>query len=269
MFESKALNLGFISISYYAVCILVGALIALYFIRKEWIKKGFDVKDANDFFFNVILVGIIGARVWYIIFMLPFYLSQPLQMFAIWEGGLAFHGGFIAGIIYGYYYFKKRGYDFWDVADTILPHVLIAQAIGRWGNFFNQEAFGGEVSLGFLKSLKLPDFIIDKMFIDGAYHHPTFLYESILCIISFFVIKLIVKNVRLKIGQTALLYGIFYSFARILVEQLRTDSLFIFGIKTAQLTSVIIIIASVYLFYRFDKTKEKNTLQTRMIEDGK
>lgn len=269
MFTSTEINFGVFSIAYYAICILVGALVAYYFIRKEWKKKDFNVKDADDFFFNVILVGIIGARIWYVIFMLPYFINDPVSMFKIWEGGLAFHGGIIAGTIYGYFYFKKRGYDFWDVADTILPHVLIAQAIGRWGNFFNQEAFGGEVTLGFLKNLRLPDFIIDKMFIDGAYHHPTFLYESILCLISFLLIKMIIKNMKLKVGQTALLYGIFYSIARFIVEGMRTDSLFVFGLKTAQVTSIIVIIVSVFLFYRFDKTKDNNTLQKRMVEDGK
>lgn len=269
MFESKAINLGFISISYYALCILLGALVAYVLIKKEWKKKDFDVKDLSDFFFNVILISIIGARIWYVTFMLPYYLSNPLTMFAIWEGGLAFHGGIIAGTLYGYYYFKKRNYEFWDVADTIFPYILIGQAIGRWGNFFNQEAYGGEVSLSFLQSLKIPNFIIDKMFIDDMYHHPAFLYESILCIISFIIIRLVVRYVKLKVGQTALLTVIFYSFARILIEQLRTDSLLIFGLKTAQITSLIAIIVGVYLFYRFDKTNKNNTLQTRMIENGK
>lgn len=269
MFSDKAIHFGPISIAYYAICILVGAIIAFLLIRREWKYKGYNVKDVDDFFFNVLLVGIIGARIWYVLFTLPHYLNDPSAIFAIWEGGLAFHGGVIAGLAYGYYYFKKRDYDFWDVADTILPYVLIAQAFGRWGNFFNQEAFGGVVSHETLKSMMIPDFIIEKMFIDGAYHHPTFLYESIFCIISFIIIRLVIRYVRLKVGQSALLYGIFYSFGRIIVEQLRTDSLLFFGIKTAQFVSLIVIIVGVILFYRFDKTKEQNKLQVKRLENGK
>ncbi|MDF9866645.1 phosphatidylglycerol:prolipoprotein diacylglycerol transferase [Bacilli bacterium PM5-3] len=270
MFSEKAVHFGPITIAYYAICILIGALTAFFLIRREWKYKGYDVSDATDFFFNVLLVGIIGARVWYILFSLPsYYFSNPLAIFAIWEGGLAIQGGVMAGMIYGYFYFKKRNYDFWDVADTILPYVLIAQAIGRWGNFFNQEAYGSEVSYSFLKSLMLPDFIIDKMFINGAYHHPTFLYESIFCIVSFIIIRLIIRYIKLNIGQSALLYGIFYSFGRIVIEQLRTDSLMIMNIKTAQLLSVIIIIVATILFYRFDKTKTQNKLQLKRLENGK
>ena len=270
MLSDKAIHFGPVSIAYYAICILIGAALTFYLIRREWKYKGYNLKDLNDFFFNVLLIGIIGARIWYVIFMFPvYYMSNPLAIIQIWNGGLAIQGGLLAGLIYGYFYFKKRGYHFLDVADTILPYVLIAQAIGRWGNFFNQEAYGSVVSHSFLKSLMLPDFIVDRMFINGAYHHPTFLYESIFCLISFAIIRLVIRKVRLKIGQSALLYGIFYSFGRILVEQLRMDSLMFFGIKTAQLVSVIVIVVCVVLFYRFDKTKEQNTLQIKRLENGR
>ncbi|MEG0284338.1 MAG: prolipoprotein diacylglyceryl transferase [Erysipelotrichales bacterium] len=269
MFGDKGIHIGGITIAYYALCILAGAGIAYALMRRELKFKGYNTKETDDFFFNVILVGVLGARVWYILFSLPTYLSDPIAMFKIWEGGLAFHGGVIAGAAYGYYYFThKRGYDFWDLADSILPYVLIAQAIGRWGNFFNQEAYGGPVSYEFLNKLMLPDFIIDRMFIDGQFHHPTFLYESIFCLISFFFIRLIIRKVKLRVGQSALLYGIFYSFGRMFIEQLRTDSLMFGPIRTAQLTSVVIIVVCVYLFYRFDKTKEQNTLQVRLSNNG-
>lgn len=269
MFTDTAIKLGPVSIQYYALCILGGAGLTLYLISREWKFKGYNKSDLYDFFFNVLLIGIIGARLWYCLVLLPEYIKAPLEIFKVWEGGLAIQGGLMAGIAYGYYYFKKRNYSFLDVADTILPYVLIAQAIGRWGNFINQEAYGSTVSHAFLKSLFIPDFIVDKMFVNGTYHHPTFFYESLYCIIAFLLIRLIIKKIRLKKGQSALLYVIFYSFGRIFVEQLRTDSLMIGSIKMAQLLSVIAIIIGSYLFYRFNKTQEENTLQVKRLENGK
>lgn len=269
MFSDKAINLGPVSIQYYALCVLGGAVVALLLISREWKYKGYKTSDMYDFFFNVLLIGIIGARIWYVLMMLPNYLQNPIAIFKIWEGGLAIQGGLMAGLIYGFFYFRKREYNFLDVVDTVLPYVLIAQAIGRWGNFFNQEAYGSEVSHGFLKSLFIPDFIVDKMFINGAYHHPTFLYESLYCIIAFLLIRIIIRKVRLRVGQSALLYGIFYSFGRMFIEQLRTDSLMLGNIKVAQLLSVVAIIVCVYLFLRFDKTQEQNILQIKRLENGK
>lgn len=269
MLSSNAIVLGPVSITYYALCILLGALTAFLLIRKEWIYKGYSKSDLNDFFFNVLLVGILGARLWYVIFNLPYYLSDPIMILQIWKGGLAIHGGLVAGGIYGYYYFKKRDYDFLDVADTIFPYILIAQAIGRWGNFFNQEAYGPEVAYQTLQNMFIPQFVIDGMFINGAYHHPTFLYESIFALIAFVVIRIIIRKTPLKVGQSALLYAIFYSFGRIVIEQMRMDSLMLGAIKFAQLFSVAIIIIAAILFYRFDKKNEQNKLQVMRDEDGK
>lgn len=269
MLSDKAIIIGPISIAYYALCILLGAVLVYLLVRKEWIHKGYDVKDLNDFFFNVILVGIVGARLWYVLFSLPYYLSDPAAIIKIWQGGLAIQGGLVFGVLYGYYYFKKRDYKFLDVADTILPYILIGQAIGRWGNFFNQEAYGSEVAYQTLQNMFIPEFVIDKMFINGAYHHPTFLYESIFCLVAFFLIRLIIRKTPLKIGQSALLYAIFYSFGRLFIEQMRMDSLMLGPIKFAQLFSLIVIIVGVILFYRFDKTQEPNKLQVMRDNNGK
>lgn len=267
MFGDKAISLGFLSIQYYALCIVIGAAIALYLSYRLWKFVGYKTSDLTDFFFNVLLVGIIGARLWYVIMKWKYYLPNPMEIFFVWEGGLAIQGGLIAGVIYGYFYYKRRGYDFLNVADIILPNVLIAQAFGRWGNFFNQEAYGSETSHEFLKSLFIPDFIVDKMFINGAYHHPTFLYESLYCILIFFAIKIIVRFVRLKEGQSGLLYFIFYSFGRIFIEHLRTDSLMFFDLKMAQILSIIIIIVGTYFFFKFDKNKNLNIIQEKRREN--
>lgn len=268
MFSDKAVNLGIISIQYYALCIMTGAVVALYLSYLTWKKVGFKTSDLTDFFFNVLIIGVLGARAWYVLMKLPEYASEPLKVFAIWEGGLAIQGGVIAGIIYGFYYFNKRGYNPLDAADIILPNVLIAQAFGRWGNFFNQEAYGSAVSHEFLKSLYIPDFIVDKMFINNEYHHPTFLYESLHCLLAFFIIKLVIRKIRLKKGQAALLYGILYSFGRMFIEHLRTDSLMFMNIKMAQIISLITIALCIALFSYFNKTEPDNIIQEKRKING-
>jgi len=258
---SNSFNIGPVNISYYAICILLGALVAYLMTRKEWAKKGYAMNLLNDFYINCLIIGIIGARIWYVLFHLPFYLANPGQIIAIRQGGLAIQGGLILGIIYAYFYFKKHKIDFWDASDTILPYILIAQAIGRWGNFFNQEAYGNVVTHEQLRNQLIPNFIIDHMFINGQYRQPTFLYESIWCIIAFIIIRLIIKFIKLKVGHSALLYIILYSLGRVFIEGLRADSLMFFGLKTAQIVSVIAILGSVYLFVRFYKTHQENKLQ--------
>lgn len=258
-----------VNISYYALCILFGAFAAYFLIRREWKYKEFKLEDLNDGFFNTLLIGIIGARIWYVLFNLPMYLANPIKMFAIWEGGLAIHGGIIAGVLYGMYFFKKRGYNFLDVADTVMPYILIAQAFGRWGNFFNHEAYGSQVTRGYLEGLHLPQFIIDNMHINGAYYHPTFLYESIYCLVAFVIIRLIVRYIPLKMGQSALLYVILYSVGRFFIEGLRMDSLMFFGLKTAQIVSIIAIVAGIIMYIMLNKTDVQNTLQVRRMNNGK
>lgn len=265
----NSFNIGPIVISFYAIMILLGATLSYLFIRREWLFKQYDITCLNDFFFNVLIVGILGARLWYVIFTFENYITNPLEIFAIWQGGLAIHGGLFAGVTYGYYYFSKRGYNFLDVADTILPYVLIAQAIGRWGNFFNQEAYGGKVSYTFLESLHIPEFIINGMFINNSFHHPTFLYESILNIIALIIIRIIIHKVPLKIGQAALLYPLFYGIVRFFVESLRTDSLMVFGLRTAQVTSIIMVIGAIIGIIILNKVKDRNTFQERLKTNGK
>jgi len=165
------------------------------------------------------------------------------------------------GIAYAYYYFKKHNINFWDASDTILPYVLIAQAIGRWGNFFNQEAYGNVVTYDHLRSLHIPSFVIDGMFINGVYRQPTFLYESLWCIIAFVIIRLIIKFVKLNIGQSALLYLILYSVGRVVIESMRADSLMFFGLRTAQLVAIAMIVGGIVLFVLFRKNQQRNTLQ--------
>lgn len=165
------IQIGSLSIAWYAICIILGAFIAYLIGRHNFKKIGYDPEVLSDYFFGVLFTGVIGARLWYVIFMWDeIYANNPLEIIMFRHGGLAIQGGLIAGIAFSLWYFKKHHIGFMVAGDSIMPGVLIAQAFGRWGNFFNQEAYGSQVTLDFLKSLHLPDFIINGMHIHGAYY---------------------------------------------------------------------------------------------------
>ena len=160
------IEIGPLSIQWYAVCILTGAAIAYFLGQYHFKKLDYSKEILSDYVFGLLFVGIIGARIWYVIFMWnELYANNPMEIIMINHGGLAIQGGVITGLIYSYFFFKKRNISFLVAGDAIMPGVLIAQACGRWGNFFNQEAYGSAVDLSFLKALHLPQFIIDKMYI--------------------------------------------------------------------------------------------------------
>lgn len=254
------LKIGGLQIHMYAICIIIGALIAYMLGQYNFKKLGYSSEILSDYFFGVLMTGIIGARIWYVIFMWKeLYASHPEEIIAIWHGGLAIQGGIIAALIYSYYFFKKKDIPFFVAGDAIMPGVLIAQACGRWGNFFNHEAFGSAVSLNFLKLLHLPQFIINNMYIEGAYHHPTFLYESVGNLIVFFVIILVVKKKTQYTGEQFFSYFIGYGIVRFFVEGLRTDSLMLGPIRMAQLTSIVFIIVGVAgIYYLRNHQKRKS-----------
>ena len=236
------IEIGKFAIRWYSVLILIGAAIAIMLTEKEGKKLGIK----NDFIFNMafwaIIFGFIGARIYYVIFNYHIYKSDPLSIIKIWEGGLAIHGGIIAGFITIYLYCKKYDMRILRILDIVAPSLLIAQAIGRWGNFFNSEAHGAATSLEHLKSLHIPQFVIDGMNISGIYYEPTFLYESILCLIGFLIIIIIRRFRYTKIGFPTGFYLMFYGVVRFLVESMRTDSLMLGGFKAAQIVSIILFL---------------------------
>lgn len=237
--------LGF-DIYWYAILILIAILIGIYLAFKEARRVGVGSSFIMDLLFYIIPVAIIGARIYYVIFNYDVFKGDFLSIFKIWEGGLAIYGGIIAGILFIIYYAHKKEVSILKTMDIIAPSLILGQAIGRWGNFINKEAFGKEVTLEFLQNLHLPKFIIDGMYINGAYYEPTFLYESIWCILGFFILLLIrykVKNI--KIGSLTFSYFIWYGIGRFFIEMLRTDSLYIGEFRISVIVSGIIIIIGI------------------------
>lgn len=229
-------------IRWYSFLILIGAVLALILFIREGKRFGFD----KDFLFNMafwtIIIGFIGARAYYVAFNYKLYSNDLLSMFKIWEGGLAIHGGIIAGALTIFLYCKKYNVSLFRITDMAVPCLILAQAIGRWGNFFNGEAHGAVTTLEHLQSLHLPDFIIKGMNIGGFYYEPTFLYESILCLIGFIAIMIIRRLKYTKIGTVTSIYLMYYGVIRFFIEAMRDDSLIFFGFKAAQIISVIMFI---------------------------
>ncbi|TFG83542.1 MAG: prolipoprotein diacylglyceryl transferase [Erysipelotrichales bacterium] len=240
---STVLEIGSIAIKWYTVLILIGAF-AAYFISSHNIKKlGYTDALIDDLFFGCLLSGVVGSRLWYVAFYNPsYYLAHPLEILMTWQGGLAIQGGLILGAIFAYWFLKRRKVNFMRLADAIVPSILVAQALGRWGNFMNQEAFGGVVSESFYNNF--PSFIKNMMFIDGAYRMPTFLYESVLNILGFLLITFILARYTKsrKRGDLVYAYLMWYGITRFWVEGLRTDSLMFMGLRMAQVTSVVFIL---------------------------
>lgn len=242
-----ALDLGPLEIHWYGIIIAAGMLLGFYIANREADRRGLPEGMFMDLMFYIIIFSIIGARLYYVIFQWGYYSQNPIDIFLINEGGMAIHGGLIGGGLAGYIFCRVKGYSFFRIADIAAPSLILGQAIGRWGNFMNQEAHGGEVTRGFLESLKLPEFIINQMYIDGAYYHPTFLYESLWNLIGFVILLLL--RPKLKIGQTILLYLIYYSAGRFFIEGMRTDSLMIGDVlRTAQVISILLIVLAVVIW---------------------
>lgn len=245
--NSIMIDLGFIKIYWYSFFILMGVIIGYFLAIKESNKFKIPKDYMINYFFYVLIFGLLGARIYYVIFNFTEYQNNLINIFKVWEGGLAIHGGIIAGIIVTFIYTKKYKLPFFRVADIMVISLIIGQCIGRWGNFFNGEAHGPATTLSFLKSLHLPQFIIDGMNINGLYYQPTFLYESIGCLIGFIILLLVRKRKKLILGHLTSIYLIWYGIIRFFIEGLRTDSLLFLNLKAAQIVSIIMIIIGIII----------------------
>lgn len=232
------LEIGPLTITWYAILVMGAAWLCYRLCIREYKKMGYSEEIFEDFFLIMLPVAFIGARLYYVIFEWESFISEPIRIFYIWEGGLAIHGGVIASILYGLYYFRKKGIDPLRIGDTAFPYVMLAQVIGRWGNFVNKEAYGAIVNEEFFRFF--PDFIKDGMYINGFYRQPTFLFEGIGNLIGFILIKFVYsKHGRKKRGDMMYAYFMWYGMVRFMVEGMRTDSLMLGPIRVAQLISLL------------------------------
>ncbi len=281
------LELGPITIYYYAFFILLGVLAALLLGLNEGKKLGIKSDYIIDGLIIILPLAILGARLYYVIFEWSTYRNDLGSIFRITEGGLAIHGGFIVAVVGAYIYTRIRKLDLFKVFDLIAPGFLIAQAFGRWGNFFNREAHGGVIGgmrngsanlthqeqYDFLaNTLRIPDFITNNMYINADfgqhYYHPTFLYESLWNILGL-IIVLIVRRLKItRSGDLLAFYLIWYSIGRFFIEFMRTDALYIgeTGIRTAQAIGVVMAIAGVVLLV-LNRTVFNRKHYTKVLEE--
>lgn len=254
--DSTMIDLGFFQIKWYSFFIFLAMVTGCFLVWKESKKKNIPEDYITNVMFYGIIYGILGARLYYVLFHLDYYWQNPLEIIMIWNGGLAIHGGIIAFLVFLGIYSKKKKKNLLLTLDILSVPIIIAQAIGRWGNFFNQEAFGRVVSLEFLQKLHLPKWIIKGMYIDGFYREPTFLYESIFSLVGFIVLILLRKNKKIKTGQLTGTYLVWYGIERVWIESYRSDSLMLGPIKMAQLVSIIFIVVGIYLLIKNQKGKQ-------------
>lgn len=245
-------------VRWYGILIATGVIIAVWMSMAEAKRRQIMPDDIIDLLLFIVPIGFIGARAYYVAFEWDFYSAHPEQIIAIWNGGIAIYGGLIAGLITLVVFCYYKVLPAWLILDIITPGVMAAQILGRWGNFMNQEAYGAKTTLSFLQGLHLPQFIIDQMWINGAYRQPTFLYESFFNLIGLILILVLRHNKHFfKIGEVVLSYVLWYSVVRFFVEGMRTDSLYIFNtIRVSQALSAVLFVVVIGLFiYRRRVTK--------------
>ncbi|WP_284141100.1 prolipoprotein diacylglyceryl transferase [Virgibacillus sp. LDC-1] len=242
-------EVGPFTIYWYGVIIATGAFLGLYLATKESDRLGLKKDLMVDLVVFAIPIAIISARIYYVMFEWENYVGQPWwKIFAVWEGGIAIHGALIGSVLTAIIYARVKKVSFWQLADIAAPSLILGQAIGRWGNFMNQEAHGGPISESAYQSFHqyLPDFIMNQMCIDGVMYHPTFLYESVWNILVLILLLVLRRKNPLR-GNVFLTYIIAYSVGRFFIEGMRTDSLYGGGLRAAQVMSIILIIGSIGL----------------------
>ena len=262
------IDLGFIQIRWYSVILLFAFSVGVFLIFKEGKRFNIDKDYLFNLLFWTIIFSLLGARLYYVIFNFSAYKDNLLEIFKIWNGGLAIHGGIIAGLITIIVYTKKYNVDIYKIVDIMIPALLIGQAIGRWGNFFNSEAHGAATTLFTLKSYHIPEFIINGMNINDVYYHPTFLYESLWCLLGFIIIIFVRRYKYLKVSIVTSIYLIWYGIGRFFIEISRTDSLMLGGFKAAQILSLVFIITGIILILsKLKKGKFEDLYNEELSED--
>ena len=256
-------------IRWYSILILIGVVLAYQLANYEATKY----KAPRGFIFNltfwIVIFGILGARLYYVAFNWSLYSHDIMSIFKFWEGGLAIHGGLLAGIIVIFVYCQKYKVNTLKLLDIAAPSMFLAQAIGRWGNFFNSEAHGPATTLAVLKSHKIiPQFVIDGMNINGTYYEPAFYYESLWCLIGMIILLIVRYKKNLKVGTLTGLYLMWYSLGRFFIESMRVDSLMIGGFKVAQIISLVLFtIGLIIIIKNLPKGQGDNLYRETSLED--
>lgn len=257
------LDAGWFRIYYYGLIMAIAISIA-FFVALELGKKiGIKSDDVFDFSFLLVLGGLIGARIYDVFLFLPYYINKPLAIFKVWEGGLAIHGGIIAGLIIAVFFAKKKNISFWKLSAIIAPALALGQAIGRFGNYFNQELFGRPSELAWSIPIEITNRPLG--YETFTHFHPTFLYESLGLLLIFLVLFIYTKqNIKLKKDFNhdifpLSFYVLSYSLLRFSLEFIKIDETpYWLGLRLPQITSLIMIALSLFFIIRKKCFSEKN-----------
>ena len=239
--DRVAFSIGGINIYWYGVCIAVGMCLALVFAFRHGVEFGVDADAMVDVILIGVVMGILCARLYYVA-LSPYNYSSLWDVLAIRDGGLAIYGGVIAGFLTAYLFSRCRKISFWALADCCVQGLFIGQAIGRWGNFMNREAFGAATELPWRMRL----WTSATTYMDV---HPTFLYESLWNVIGLLLLYFVVSRARRFDGENTCFYFIWYGLGRFWIEGLRTDSLYLFHwtlfgqrIRVSQALSLVMVL---------------------------
>lgn len=253
-------ELGPLAIRWYGLLIAIAILIGVNLSQYLAERRGIDPEKVGDLAIWLVLGAIPGARLYYVLFQWENYAANPDQILAIWRGGIAIHGAILGGALATYLFARLQKLSVWQLLDAIAPSLILGQAIGRWGNFFNSEAFGAPTNLPW--KLYIPPQARPPGYQNIEYFHPTFLYESLWNLMVFgILLTLFVRGLKgrppLKRGTLFLVYCASYSAGRIWIEGLRTDSLMLGLLRIAQFVSILgmlLGIAGLIWLYRFDRS---------------
>lgn len=251
-------SVGPISIYWYSALIIIAVIIGYNIVVNYSKKLDYKTGAIMDMVLGLVMAAIVGARVYYVAFNFEAYRDDLLEILMIWNGGLAIYGAIIGGVLYILYYCKKRDLNFIKLLDIFSLSLLLGQAIGRWGNFFNSEAYGGKTTYEALQNLFIPEFIINGMYIEGSYRVPTFLFESLWCLLGVVILFFIRRRDLQVNGRQISFYLIWYGIGRFFIEGLRSDSLYLGDFRISQIVSIVLIIVGV-LIRIFIKRKNKKS----------
>ena len=241
-----AFELGPIPVHWYGIIIASAMVLAVFLAVNEGQKRGIKEDTIYDLLLWGLPLALICARLYYVIFQWQYYRVYPSEIYRIWDGGIAIYGGLIGAFIVVLVLCKHQEISAWLMLDVVAPTVILAQGIGRWGNFVNQEAHGRATSRFFLQSLHLPEWIINQMRINGVYYQPTFLYESVWDILGFILLVSLRHRLHLfKQGEIFLAYLIWYALGRFFIEGMRTDSLMLGALRVSQWLSLLLFIGAI------------------------
>ena len=253
-------SIGPITVYWYSFLIILAVIIGYNMIINYSKKINYKTGAIIDMILGVVMSAIIGARIYYVVFNFEAYKDDLFEILMIWNGGLAIYGAIIGGMLYILYYCKKKDLSFIKLLDIFSLPLLLGQAIGRWGNFFNSEAYGGKTTYEALKSMFIPEVIIEGMYIDGVYRVPTFLYESLWCLVGVVILYFIRKRDLQLNGRQISFYLIWYGIGRFFIEGLRSDSLYLGDFRISQIVSVGLIIIGVLIrVFMSRKNKKANS----------